>query len=198
MLDEAALEHNLTTMAALVRPPRHVLAPHGKTTMAPQLFARQLALGAWGITAANVSQLRVYRAFGVRRVQLANELVDPAGLRWLAGELDRDPDFEFSCWVDSVAGVELMTARSGGRARSTCWSNSARPAAGPAPATWRPPPAVADAVAAAGAAAGRAGGYEGALAHGTEDGPRAGQRLLAAARADRDRARRRRIRRRAR
>jgi D-serine deaminase-like pyridoxal phosphate-dependent protein len=91
--------------------------PHGKTTMAPQLFARQLALGAWGITAANVSQLRVYRAFGVRRVLLANELVDPAGLRWLAGELDRDPDFEFSCWADSVTGVELMTSALSGVSR---------------------------------------------------------------------------------
>jgi D-serine deaminase-like pyridoxal phosphate-dependent protein len=110
VLDDDALTHNLTTMAQWCA--RHGMshAPHGKTTMAPQLFARQLALGAWGITAANVSQLRVYRAFGVRRVQFANELVDPAGLRWLAGELARDPDFEFLCWVDSVAGVELMTA----------------------------------------------------------------------------------------
>ena len=40
---------------------------------------------------------------------LANELVDPAALRWLAAELDRDPDFEFACWVDTERGVELMT-----------------------------------------------------------------------------------------
>jgi D-serine deaminase-like pyridoxal phosphate-dependent protein len=110
VLDDDALTHNLTTMADWCAHNGMSHCPHGKTTMAPQLFARQLALGAWGITAANVSQLRVYRAFGVRRVQLANELVDPAGLRWLAGELDRDPDFEFSCWADSVAGVEQMTS----------------------------------------------------------------------------------------
>jgi D-serine deaminase-like pyridoxal phosphate-dependent protein len=110
VLDDEALTHNLTTMAQWCA--RHGMshAPHGKTSMAPQLFARQLALGAWGITAANISQLRVYRAFRVRRVQFANELVDPAGLRWVAGELARDPDFEFQCWVDSVAGVELMTS----------------------------------------------------------------------------------------
>lgn len=110
VLDDDALTHNLTTMAGWCA--RHGMAhqPHGKTTMAPQLFARQLALGAWGITAATVSQLRVYRAFGVRRVQFANELVDPAGLRWLAAELARDPDFEFCCWVDSVTGVERMTS----------------------------------------------------------------------------------------
>jgi D-serine deaminase-like pyridoxal phosphate-dependent protein len=109
VLDDAALTHNLTTMADWCARRGMSLAPHGKTTMAPQLFARQLALGAWGMTAANVSQLRVYRAFGVRRIQFANELVDAAGLRWLAGELDRNAGFEFCCWADSVAGVGLMT-----------------------------------------------------------------------------------------
>ncbi|PRC49448.1 amino acid deaminase, partial [Mycobacterium sp. ITM-2017-0098] len=32
------------------------------------------------------------------------------GLRWVSAELDRDPDMRFTCWVDSVRGVELMTA----------------------------------------------------------------------------------------
>jgi D-serine deaminase-like pyridoxal phosphate-dependent protein len=109
-LDEAALEHNLTTMAGWCAEHGLELAPHGKTTMAPRLFERQLAHGAWGITAANVSQLRVYRAFGVRRVLFANELVDPNGLAWLADELDADPDFAFCCYVDSRRGVELMAA----------------------------------------------------------------------------------------
>ncbi|MCU1686322.1 MAG: D-amino acid deaminase [Amycolatopsis sp.] len=110
VLDEQALEHNLATMADWCASRGVLLAPHGKTTMSPQLFARQLAHGAWGMTAANAGQVRVYRAFGVSRILLANQLVDPAGLRWVGAELDRDAEFEFSCWVDSVAGVELMTA----------------------------------------------------------------------------------------
>ncbi|MEU5694445.1 amino acid deaminase [Actinosynnema sp. NPDC020468] len=109
VLDDEALAHNLTTMSRWCAEHGVLLAPHGKTTMAPQLFARQLDHGAWGITAANVSQLRVYRAFGVRRVLFANQLVDPAGLRWLRAELAAHPEFEFSCWVDSVASVERMT-----------------------------------------------------------------------------------------
>ena len=56
--------------------------------MSPQLFARQLEHGAWGITAAVPHQARVYRAFGIERIFLANELVDAAALRWLAAELD--------------------------------------------------------------------------------------------------------------
>ena len=86
------------------------LAPHGKTHMAPQLLARQLDAGACAVTAATISQVRVFRAFGVRDVMLANELVDEAGLRWLAAELDAHPDFGLVCWVDSVRGVELMTS----------------------------------------------------------------------------------------
>jgi D-serine deaminase-like pyridoxal phosphate-dependent protein len=109
VIDEAALDHNLTTMADLCARHGFAHAPHGKTTMAPQLFAKQFDRGAWGQTTANASQLRIYRAFGVSRIILANELVDPAALTWLAAELDRDADFEFTCWVDTERGVELMT-----------------------------------------------------------------------------------------
>jgi D-serine deaminase-like pyridoxal phosphate-dependent protein len=105
-----ALTHNLTAMAHWCRERNVELAPHGKTHMAPELFARQLDAGACGITAATLSHVRAYRAFGVRDVVLANELVDAAGLRWLAAELDASPDFSLVCWVDSVRGVELMTA----------------------------------------------------------------------------------------
>ncbi|SMD11067.1 amino acid deaminase [Lentzea albidocapillata] len=109
VLDADALAHNLTTMAKWCDNHGVKLAPHGKTTMAPQLFQRQVEHGAWGLTAANASQLRVYRAFGVNRILLANQLLDPAALRWLVRELDRDPGFEFSCWADSEAGVALMS-----------------------------------------------------------------------------------------
>lgn len=109
VVDGDAVEHNLRTMAGWCATRGLALAPHGKTTMAPQLFAAQLDHGAWAMTAANASQLRVYRAFGVSRVLLANQLVDPAALRWLATELAGDPGFEFACWVDTVAGVRLMT-----------------------------------------------------------------------------------------
>ncbi len=109
-LRASALEHNLGELGGFAR--RHGLefAPHGKTSMAPQLFARQLDHGAWGITAAVPHQVRVYRAFGVRRIFLANEVVDAAALRWLSGELSADPDFELIAYVDSVRGVRLMDA----------------------------------------------------------------------------------------
>ncbi|QLE73698.1 amino acid deaminase [Streptomyces rectiverticillatus] len=109
-LSAEALDHNLALMERWSTGHGLAFAPHGKTTMAPQLLERQIAHGAWGITAATVSQVRVYRAFGIRRVFLANEVVDAAALRWLAAELAADPEFRLFTYVDSVRGVELMDA----------------------------------------------------------------------------------------
>jgi D-serine dehydratase len=110
ILKQTALEANLQLMADYCRRHDLSLAPHGKTTMAPQLFARQLEAGVWGITAANAGQCRAYRVFGVQRILLANELVDDLSLRWAAAELDADPEFELLCYVDSAAGVEAIDA----------------------------------------------------------------------------------------
>ncbi|MFD5125603.1 amino acid deaminase [Streptomyces sp. NPDC058385] len=109
-LSAERLEHNLALMETYATNHGLAFAPHGKTSMAPQLFHRQIQHGAWGITLAVPHQVRVARAFGIERIFLANELVDPAALRWLASELDSDPGFRFICYVDSVRGVELMDA----------------------------------------------------------------------------------------
>lgn len=108
VLLRSALDHNLDTMAAYCAERGVELAPHGKTTMAPRVHAAQLRRGAWGITAATPSQVRVYRRFGVPRVLLANELVEPAAIRWLAAEHAADPGFDFWCYVDSPAGVRRL------------------------------------------------------------------------------------------
>jgi D-serine dehydratase len=86
------------------------ICPHGKTTMAPQLFARQHADGAWGITVATVQQLRVCRRFGVPRVIMANQLVGRQAVREVLALLRDDPGFWFACLVDSVALVEQLAA----------------------------------------------------------------------------------------
>ncbi|MER6622187.1 amino acid deaminase [Streptomyces sp. NPDC000931] len=116
-LSAERLEHNLKLMETYAARHGLAFAPHGKTSMAPQLFRRQIEHGAWGITLAVPHQVRVARAYGVRRVFLANELVDAAALRWIAAELDADPRFRFVCYVDSVRGVELMDAALSGASR---------------------------------------------------------------------------------
>jgi D-serine deaminase-like pyridoxal phosphate-dependent protein len=171
-LDRAAKDHNVATMAAWCYKSQVSLAPHGKTTMTPALWLDQLRAGAWAITVANEPQLRVARGVGVPRVVLANLFLRPAGLRWLAAELDADPGFEFLCWVDSVDAVRLMDdglaaagasrpvpvlvemgssgARTGARSMSDALDVAAAVVAAPA-------------LALAGVA-----GYEGVLAHGVE------------------------------
>ncbi|MFJ3864028.1 amino acid deaminase [Streptomyces nigra] len=109
-LSAERLEHNLALMETYAARHGLAFAPHGKTSMAPALFQRQIERGAWGITLAVPHQVRVARAFGFERIFLANELVDAAALRWIAGELAADPHFRLVCYVDSVSGVRLMDA----------------------------------------------------------------------------------------
>ncbi|MFF3874573.1 amino acid deaminase [Streptomyces sp. NPDC001978] len=116
-LSAERLEHNLKLMETYATRHGLAFAPHGKTSMAPQLFRRQIEHGAWGITLAVPHQVRAARAFGVERIFLANELVDAPALRWIAAELAADPDFRLVCYVDSVRGVELMDAALRGSVR---------------------------------------------------------------------------------
>jgi D-serine dehydratase len=108
VLKDSALRHNLEVMSEFCRAHDILLAPHGKTSMSPQLFQMQLEAGAWAVTAATVSQARVWRAFGADRVILANELVEPGSARWVAAEMQKDPNFELLSLVDSTAGVHRL------------------------------------------------------------------------------------------
>lgn len=114
----SAIEANIATMARYCAAHGVDHAPHGKTTMAPSLFAAQLAAGAWAITVATANQALAARRFGVPRVLLANELLDPKVLRWAADEVAAG--WEFLCYVDSLAGVAAArgaVAGSAGRLR---------------------------------------------------------------------------------
>ena len=99
VLYEERLAHNLSWMQRFVTEYGVKLAPHGKTTMAPKLFARQLAAGAWGITLATAHQTQTAYAHGVRRVIMANQLVGKQNMRLIA-DLLQDASFTFYCLVD--------------------------------------------------------------------------------------------------
>lgn len=109
VLYEERMSHNLQWMQQFVSEYGVKLAPHGKTTMAPKLFARQLAGGAWGITLATAHQTRVAYQHGVRRVIMANQLVGKQNMAIIANLLS-DPSFEFCCLVDSADGVDQLGA----------------------------------------------------------------------------------------
>jgi D-serine dehydratase len=108
ILKESALAHNLQAMATWCAENNLLLAPHGKTTMCPQLYERQLALGAWAITVANIAQAQVCHHFGVPRIVIANQVVGAGNLRSLAKMLTDGSATEFTCLVDSVEGVQQL------------------------------------------------------------------------------------------
>ncbi|MFJ6655286.1 amino acid deaminase [Streptomyces sp. NPDC091377] len=192
-LSAERLEHNLALMETYTVRHGLAFAPHGKTSMAPQLFRRQIERGAWGVTLAVPHQVRVARAFGVERIFLANELVDAAALRWIATELDRDPAFHFLCYVDSVRGVEAMdaalSAAGATRAVDVVVELAAGDGARTGARTEAECAAVADAVAAAGTLrlAGVAG-YEGEVPDATPERVHAWLRRLIALAAEFDEA----------
>lgn len=101
------LQHNLNWMRRFIEAYGLLLAPHGKTTMSPALFKKQLDAGAWGITLATAQQVHAAYAHGVRRVLMANQLIGRANMGLIARML-RDPGFEFYCLVDSAAQIHQL------------------------------------------------------------------------------------------
>ncbi|WP_340108859.1 hypothetical protein [Pikeienuella sp. HZG-20] len=108
VLDRAAIEENSRWIAAVTSHYGVSLCPHGKTTMAPQLFRKQLADGCWGITLSTQHHVQVARHYGVSRIFLANQILDPGFLGYISREQAKDPDFDFYFLLDSLEGVELL------------------------------------------------------------------------------------------
>lgn len=110
LLKRDAVEHNLAWMQQQVRQWGIDLAPHGKTTMSPQLFARQLDAGAWGITFATVNQLAIGVAAGARRTLIANQVLGDADLAAIQSMLRTHADLRIAFLVDSSAQLTLIEA----------------------------------------------------------------------------------------
>ena len=107
IVHEAAVTHNVATMARWCVAHDVQLAPHAKTTMCAPVIAAQQAAGAWGLTVATSRQARVLLDLGVRRVLVANLLVDPVVTAALARQAEAR-GAEVWCYVDSPAAVDLL------------------------------------------------------------------------------------------
>ncbi|MGB6008273.1 amino acid deaminase [Castellaniella sp.] len=117
VLDADALEHNLRWMQAFAESRGIVIAPHGKTTMSPQIFRRQLDAGAWGLTFATVWQAGVGVRAGARNIIIANQVLCTADLDGIVALLDAYAGLRIWFLVDSVAQVERVEAWSRRRDR---------------------------------------------------------------------------------
>src|SRR5260221_10287586 len=110
VIRDSALAHNHAWMRDFTQATGVLLAPHGKTTMAPQIFAQQLAAGAWGITVATLQQVAVCVRFGIRRVIMANQLLGDANIAEVVRLQERHPDLAMYFLIDSVAQLRLVEA----------------------------------------------------------------------------------------
>lgn len=113
-LDRSAIEHNTAAMAAWAVERGLELAPHGKTTMAPQLWRELLDAGAWGLTVATAWQAQVAWQHGVLRAMLTTPVLDEGTAAWLGDA--QAAGAETVVWIDDVDAVERMSAVLRGRA----------------------------------------------------------------------------------
>ena len=107
-LRTSALMHNLVWMQAWAQRKGVQLAPHGKTTMSPELFRLQLQAGAWGMTVANVHQLQLALAAGAQRCIIANQVLADADLDGLDALLSQQAGARVWFLVDSLAQLAMV------------------------------------------------------------------------------------------
>jgi D-serine dehydratase len=110
VLKETALAHNIAAMAEWCQRNGFLLAPHGKTTMCPQIYHRQLQAGAWGITVATASQAMVCVRSGIERILIANQLIGRAAVTSIVAALKEIQELEIYSLVDSVESVRQLAA----------------------------------------------------------------------------------------
>ena len=108
VLKRDAVAHNVDWLQRQAQRWGIDLAPHGKTTMSPQLFRRQLDAGAWGLTFATVTQLRVGVAAGARRALIANQVLGDADLAAIQQLLREHAGLRIAFLVDSAAQLALI------------------------------------------------------------------------------------------
>ncbi len=108
VVKETALAHNLAAMAEWCAQNNFLIAPHGKTTMTPRIFERQIQAGAWAITVATASQAVICGEMGIQRILIANQVVGRANLRSLAAMMKANPALDLLCLVDSADSIEFL------------------------------------------------------------------------------------------
>jgi len=107
VLNEKLLQGNAQWMQDFTDQSAVKLAPHGKTTMAPELFKLQLEQGCWGISLATVPQVVNAYHSGITRIILANQLIGGYHFELIANLLMQG-DLTFYCFVDSIENVHSL------------------------------------------------------------------------------------------
>jgi D-serine dehydratase len=116
VLKQSALQHNLHWMRDFCAQRGLSLAPHGKTSMSPELWQMQLDAGAWGISFATVFQAAVGARHVVPVLLIANQVIQRAELDALELLHAQQPALRSLFLVDSmeqVGQIELWARERG-------------------------------------------------------------------------------------
>ncbi|QGH60830.1 amino acid deaminase [Serratia proteamaculans] len=109
-IKRSSLENNIAWMQNYADARGVSLAPHGKTTMTPWIFQRQVAQGAWAIGVGSAWQAKVAMEAGVPRVLMANQLVGKANMQLIAELKAQHPASGFFCCIDSLSNAQTLAA----------------------------------------------------------------------------------------
>lgn len=110
MIKQSALRHNLHWMRDFCAQRGLSIAPHGKTSMSPELWQMQLDAGAWGISFATVFQAAVGARHGVQVLLIANQVIQRAELDALALLHAEQPALRSMFLVDATGQVDAIEA----------------------------------------------------------------------------------------
>jgi D-serine dehydratase len=119
VLKQSALTHNLGWMQNFCQSRGLDIAPHGKTTMSPELYRLQLQAGAWGISFATVFQAGLGIRNGVERIIIANQVFQEADLDTLSDLLHQHTRVQVFFLVDSLAQIDAIEAWIASRSSAT-------------------------------------------------------------------------------
>lgn len=107
VIKEQNVQNNAKWMQKFSQESMVELAPHGKTTMAPELFKLQIEQGCWGISLATVPQVINASQHGIKRIILANQLIGAFHFKLIA-DLLTSTDLELYCFVDSAENIHQL------------------------------------------------------------------------------------------
>ena len=108
VIKASAIAHNLKWMQDFCSSRKLDIAPHGKTTMSPELYKMQIDAGAWGISFATVFQAGLGIRNQVKRIIIANQVFQASDLEALSHLLETHSDVSVFFLVDSLAQLKQI------------------------------------------------------------------------------------------
>ncbi|HEX9090535.1 MAG TPA: alanine racemase, partial [Anaerolineales bacterium] len=106
IIDLQAIEYNLATMGGFFQSRKARLRPHFKTHKCLEIALRQMKFGAIGITCAKLGEAEVLVNAGIPSVLIANQVIDPAKIKYLA---DLARDCQLIVAVDRLDNLERIS-----------------------------------------------------------------------------------------